>query len=55
MKKMAQKIPGAEFTVIPSAGHLAPMGNPDAFNHAVLNFLARHVYKNDNNQARTIN
>ena len=55
MKKMAQKIPGAEFTVIPSAGHLAPMGNPDAFNHAVLDFLSRHAYTSDINQARTIN
>ena len=48
---MAQKIPGAEFTVIPGAGHLAPMGHPDKFNHAVLDFLARHAYKNDINQA----
>ena len=55
MKKMAQKIPGAEFTVIPSAGHLAPMGNPDAFNHTVLDFLSRHAYTSDINQARTIN
>ena len=55
MKKMAQKIPGAEFTVIPSAGHLAPMGNPDAFNHAVLDFLSRHPCTSDINQARTIN
>ena len=51
MKKMAQKIPGAEFTVIPGAGHLAPMGHPDKFNHAVLDFLARHAYKSEINQA----
>ena len=51
MKKMAQKIPGAEFTVIPGAGHLAPMGNPDEFNHAVLDFFARHAYKSNINQA----
>ena len=51
MKKMAQKIPGAEFTVIPDAGHLAPMGHPDKFNHAVLDFLARHAYKSEINQA----
>jgi len=55
MKKMAKKIPGAEFTVIPGAGHLAPMGNPDEFNHAVLDFFARHAYKSDNKQSRTIN
>ena len=51
MKKMAEKIPGAEFTVIPGAGHLAPMGHPDKFNHAVLDFLARHAYKSEINQA----
>jgi len=55
MKKMAQKIPGAEFTVIPGAGHLAPMGHPDKFNHAVLDFLARHAYKSNIKQSRTIN
>ena len=51
MKKMAQKIPGAEFTVIPGAGHLAPMGHPDKFNHAVLDFLARHGCESEINQA----
>ena len=51
MKKMAQNIPGAEFTVIPGAGHLAPMGHPETFNHAVLDFLARRVYKSEINQA----
>ena len=55
MKKMAQKIPEAEFAVISGAGHLAPMGNPGAFNHAVLDFLARQANKNDTNQAVTIN
>ena len=47
MEKMAQKIPGAEFATIPNAGHLAPMGNPDAFNHVVLEFLARHASKSN--------
>ena len=55
MEKMAQKIPGAEFATIPNAGHLAPMGNPDAFNHVVLDFLARHAYKSNIKQSRTIN
>jgi 3-oxoadipate enol-lactonase len=53
MEKMAKKIPGAEFATIPNAGHLAPMGNPDAFNHAVLDFLARHAH--ERNQAPTVN
>ena len=49
MEKMAKKIPGAEFVTIPNAGHLAPMGSPDAFNHVVLDFLARHAYKSNIN------
>jgi pimeloyl-ACP methyl ester carboxylesterase len=54
MEKMAKKIPGAEFATMPNAGHLAPMGNPDEFNNAVLDFLARHAYKRNINQASTV-
>lgn len=43
MEKMAGKIPRAEFAVISGAGHLAPMENPDEFNYAVLDFLARQA------------
>ena len=39
MKEMAEKIAGAEFVLIPSAGHLAPLEQPDAVNHAITRFL----------------
>jgi len=42
MQRMAQKIPGADFVVLESCGHLGPMGQPDAFNAALLSFLQRH-------------
>ena len=54
MEKMAQKISGAEFVMMPGAGHLAPMGNPDEFNNAVLDFLARQANKSDINLSLTM-
>ena len=41
MKEMARAIPGAEFTVIPGSGHLAPLEHPQAVNDAVNTFLAQ--------------
>ncbi len=41
MKEMARAIPGAQFTVIPGSGHLAPLEHPQAVNDAVNAFLAR--------------
>ena len=37
---MAAKIPGAAKVVIPGAGHAANLHQPEAFNDAVLAFLA---------------
>ena len=37
---MAAKIPGAKKVVIEDAGHAANIDQPDAFNAAVLGFLA---------------
>ena len=37
---MAAKIPGAKKAVIPDAGHAANIDQPEAFNAAVLDFLA---------------
>jgi len=37
---MAGKIPGAEKLIIPSAGHVVNMDQPDAFNAGILKFLA---------------
>jgi len=39
---MAAEVSGAELTVIPDAGHLSNIENPDAFNRSVMDFLARH-------------
>jgi 3-oxoadipate enol-lactonase len=41
-RSMADKIPGCEFHVIPRAGHLVNIEQPDAFNGIVLEFLLRH-------------
>ena len=42
MEKMAGKIPGAEYVLMPDCGHLGPMDRPDAFNAILLGFLKRH-------------
>jgi pimeloyl-ACP methyl ester carboxylesterase len=39
MRGMAATIPGGQFEVIPEAGHLAPLENPDAVNDAIAGFL----------------
>ena len=40
MRRMAEAIPGAKFVVIPDAGHMAPMENPQAVSEAIANFVA---------------
>jgi pimeloyl-ACP methyl ester carboxylesterase len=40
-KAMASAIPGARLEVVPRAGHLANLENPDAVNTALRSFLAR--------------
>lgn len=39
-RKMAGAISGASLVVIPGAGHLSNLEQPDAFNHALSTFLA---------------
>lgn len=39
---MADAIPGAEFQIIPGAGHISNLERPDAFDAALLGFLTRH-------------
>ena len=39
-RKMAERIPGAVLQTVPGAGHLLPMERPEAFNTALLAFLA---------------
>ena len=38
-KLMAEKIPGARLKIIPQAGHLSNLEQPEAFNRALLDFL----------------
>jgi pimeloyl-ACP methyl ester carboxylesterase len=39
---LAATIPGAQLLVIPASGHATPHDQPEAFNRALLAFLARH-------------
>jgi pimeloyl-ACP methyl ester carboxylesterase len=36
------KIPGSEFALIPKAGHLENLEQPEAFESAVMAFLQKH-------------
>ena len=42
-KKMAERIPGAEYVCLPGLGHLANLEDPAAFDAPLLDFLARHL------------
>ncbi|HVT27642.1 MAG TPA: alpha/beta fold hydrolase [Lacipirellulaceae bacterium] len=39
MQSIALAIPDAKFVVIPNAGHMTPMENPDAVNRAMIDFI----------------
>jgi pimeloyl-ACP methyl ester carboxylesterase len=41
LEYLARTIPGAVFTELPGVSHFAPIQDPDLFNAAVLDFLAR--------------
>ncbi|MHC4876003.1 MAG: alpha/beta fold hydrolase [Planctomycetota bacterium] len=41
MQSIADAIPDAQFAVIPDAGHMSPLENPEAANSAIAEFLAR--------------
>ncbi|MBI2525580.1 MAG: alpha/beta fold hydrolase [Candidatus Rokubacteria bacterium] len=41
-RALQARIPQADLVVIPDAGHLHPIEQPEAFNRAALAFLARH-------------
>ncbi len=40
MRGIAGRIPGAQFALIPAAGHMSPLESPRAFNAALIRFLA---------------
>jgi 3-oxoadipate enol-lactonase len=41
MMGMSDKIHNSEFYIIPKAGHLSPLENPDAVNKHIENFLRK--------------
>jgi pimeloyl-ACP methyl ester carboxylesterase len=43
MHKIAAAIPGAKFVVIPDAGHMSPMENPERVKAELLTFLANEL------------
>jgi pimeloyl-ACP methyl ester carboxylesterase len=43
MRALAEKIPDAEFAIIPHAGHMSPLENPDAVNDLIYGFMKRVV------------
>jgi len=51
MQRMAAKIPGAKFVMLPGLGHLPNLENPAAFDEAVLGFLRDVAASNDRSAA----
>jgi pimeloyl-ACP methyl ester carboxylesterase len=43
MREIHEKIKGSEFVVIPKAGHMSPIENPDFVNKAIEDFLMRKI------------
>ncbi len=43
MRAMSEKIPGAEFAVVPGAGHMSPLENPENVNDLIGGFLKRKL------------
>ncbi|MFA3782453.1 alpha/beta fold hydrolase [Melioribacteraceae bacterium 4301-Me] len=43
MREIAEKIPNSEFAVIPRAGHMSPLENPDNVNDLIKGFLERRI------------
>jgi pimeloyl-ACP methyl ester carboxylesterase len=41
MRTMSEKIPRSEFTIIPHAGHMSPLENPECVNDLIEGFLKR--------------
>jgi 3-oxoadipate enol-lactonase len=45
MKEMSEMIPDSEFQIIPGAGHISPLENPEAVNNVIRNFLIIKIKK----------
>jgi 3-oxoadipate enol-lactonase len=44
MRRMAERVPGAQYVCLADAGHIANVEQPQAFNAALLGFLRQHFY-----------
>jgi pimeloyl-ACP methyl ester carboxylesterase len=45
LRLFAERMPHADFVVVPESGHAASWENPDVFNRAVLRFLRKHAWR----------
>ncbi|RPI66619.1 MAG: alpha/beta hydrolase, partial [Ignavibacteriales bacterium] len=43
MEEMANSVPDNEFHIIPGAGHITSLENPDAVNKIIKDFLSRKL------------
>ncbi len=43
MRSMANKIQGSEFGIVPQAGHMTPLENPECVNDLIIGFLKRRL------------
>jgi len=43
MRTLAEKIKDSEFGIIPRAGHMTPLENPEAVNDLIIGFLKRRI------------
>lgn len=50
MSEIASALPRSTFRVIPDAGHLAPLENPQPVNEAIRTFLAATSFSTTTNE-----
>ncbi len=43
MREMSEKIPDSEFAIVPGAGHMSPLENPENVNDLIKGFLKRRI------------
>ena len=45
VQSMAEHIPGAKFTIIPKAGHVSNLEQPELFNQSIQEFLGKQMLR----------
>ena len=45
VQSMAEHIPGAKFTIIPKAGHVSNLEQPELFNQSIQEFLGKRMLR----------